>query len=860
MRAAWVLGVLAAGAGCADRPAGLGGAPQPVLGPEFGTGVAPLRIRAANTQYESAVACDDAGTCLALYDDLTALRAHRVDAASGAVLDQQPRMVASSVPGHLALDPAIAFGGGQYLAVWSRAGVSGDHDLVGLRIGADGQPLDAAPFVIAATPNAEVDADVAWAGGGFLVAWTSDLATDGTTEDARVIGARVDAAGTPGTPFELSPTTQHGALRPAIATDGSSFLVVWGELLFGSWTIRGRRFDTAGAPLGPSFGITGLLDNDRDPDVGFADGQYLVAWVDNADGVGGSGIYMRRLAPDGTGLGDPRTAVATSADAELEPVVSTDGTDFLVAYQRAHAGTLDVYGSTVSAAGAVGAPFVIAGGPEAQDEVDVAAAAGKHLAVFVDYSPYTVRDVVGARITAAGVVEDPAGIAIATSISSEVAWTAAAAPGASLVVWTRYDGVSRAYAQRVDPTGAVLDAIPIALPGPEKDAIAIAWASSVWLVVFRERGFSPKRVFGVRIAADGAVLDPTPFEISPSLSNELPVVASDGTSFLVFLESGGTTRTRRVFADGTLAPLSAPLPIGTTQQRALAWNGTHYLLLTGYDQLEARRLAADGTLLDGTARIVGALPSLAFPSREADVASDGTDWLVVFSPMATGAELHVRRMHDDGTMDPPRVVASGPGLRHLPYIAFDGARYAIAYDAYDAGTMLSSRHYQWLAPDGTPYPGAEGDLATDTLFAGIRALSGAGNGTVLATYDRPQPAGHTTAHGRYVSCDACVLPIDAGVDAPPIDAGLDAPPIDAGLDARPIDAPGLDARPIDAPGLDATAPADGAPDAATPAAAPGGCGCDVPGARTDAAPALLVLALVARPRRRRVPARGARCP
>lgn len=861
MRATWVLGVLVLGAACADRaPPSMGGAPQAVLGPEFGTGVAPLRIRAEGTQYESAVACDPAGTCLALYDDVAALRAHRVDAASGAVLDQAPLTVALGVTGHDALDPAIAFGGGQYLAVWSRAGAGGDHDLVGLRIGADGQPVDAAPFVIAATASAELDADVAWAGDGFLVTWTRDLITDGTTDDARVFAARVDATGAPAAAIDVSPAAPRGARRPAVATDGASFLVVWSELQLGDWHIRGRRFDIAGQPLAASFGITGSFDDDRDPDAGFADGAYLVAWVDGADGVGGSGIYMRRVAPDGTLLGDARTPVATSADAERDVVVSTDGVGALIAYQRVHAGTLDVYGNTVSAAGAVSAPFAIAAGPSEQDEIDVAAAAGKHLAVFVDVSAYTARDVVAARVTSNGVVEDPAGIAVATSISPEAAWATAAAPAAALVVWARYDGRNRAYAQRVDPAGVVLDATPIALPGPELDAVDVAWAGAVWLVVFRESGFSPKRVFGVRIAADGTILDPTPFEISPSLSNAPPVVASDGTSFLVLLETAAGTYTRRVFADGALAPLSAPLPISTTQQRALAWNGAHYLLLTGYAELEARRLAADGTLLDPTARIVGPLPDLAFPTRNCDVASDGVDWMVLFSPVPTGAELQVRRMHDDGTMEPPVVVTTGAGFRHQPHIAFDGARYAIAYDAYDAGSGLSDRYYQWLAPNGVPYPGAAGTLATDPLYAGIRGLSGAGTGAVLATYERPQPAGHTTAHGRYLSCDACVLPLDAGIDAPlaaAIDAAIDAP-IDAPLDAPPLDA----TAPGDGPLLDADRPRDGGPDAAPPPAAPpGGCGCGASPAHGVWAPTLLLLAMVARRRRRpRSPATGARCP
>lgn len=855
MRVALVVGMVAATVACTDRPEPeVGSVASAALGPEFSTGGAATRIRDKGFQDESAIACADDGTCLVTYIDGSVVYGHRLDAASGAVLDLDGRAIATGVTRHANLNPTLAFGGGQYLAVWTRMDTGGNLDLVGIRLDAAGVPIDAAPFVIAATPAAELDADVTWGSGQFVVVWTRDLLSDGSTMDARSWGARIGATGAPSAPFELSPTTAYGALRPSVASDGTSFLATWSELVTdGTWDIRGRRFDAAGQAIGASFGVAvGDLNNDRDPDVAFAGSEYLVAWVDDPSGGTFKNVYVRRLAADGTAVGAARTPIATTSDPELEPVIATDGTSFLVAYQRDRTSvTRDVYGATVSAAGVAGTPFPIAAYADNQFEVDVAAGGGKYLVAFVDDHALSSYDVVAARVTSAGVVEDPSGVAIATSLHSEWSPLGCAGDTTSLFLWTedRTDGVVRAYASRVDAAGQLLDA-PIRLPSTgwlDYDT-QCAWGSGMWFVVYREN-LGLERVFGFRIAADGTVLDPTPIQLLNGSHADQPAVASDGTDFLVYLPTNGASWTRRVSASGVMSNLVAigGSRLGPSQ---LSWNGSRYLLLTRYDMLEARLLEPSGAAATG-ALPIGPVPDTSFAVPYAEVASDGTDWLVFFQPVPTGAEIRARRIHGNGTMDPTIVIEAGPGmLRHDLHIAYDGQHYALAFNSYDQTAMAWSRRYLWTTRAGTPYAGAV--LTEPSAYDALQSLNSHGNGSVLVAYNRARVGGASSAvHGRAITCDACVAPtVDAGVvDAGVIDAAVDAGVIDAMVaDAMTVDA-ATDAMAVDASGAMIDAPSS--PDAGVEPDEPRdeGCGCHT--ARPDPALALVGLFIVVSLRRRR---------
>ena len=85
------------------------------------------------------------------------------------------------------------------------------------------------------------------------------------------------------------------------------FVVVWEaerQLPDGSidWDVYGRRYDSAGQPLGGEFVINTDRTNDQaDPAVAMdAAGNFVIAWEsDSQDKRGSKGVYAQRYDPTG---------------------------------------------------------------------------------------------------------------------------------------------------------------------------------------------------------------------------------------------------------------------------------------------------------------------------------------------------------------------------------------------------------------------------------------------------------------------------------------------------------------------------------------------------------------------------------
>ena len=106
--------------------------------------------------------------------------------------------------------------------------------------------LDPAGIAISSKSDSSMPA-VAYVSGQYLVVWT-EVQSNG---DSNIVGARVDAAGKvldPGGIDICSAPEQQSA--PAVAFDGTSYLVVWQDHRPGSFfDIYGKRVSTTGALL-----------------------------------------------------------------------------------------------------------------------------------------------------------------------------------------------------------------------------------------------------------------------------------------------------------------------------------------------------------------------------------------------------------------------------------------------------------------------------------------------------------------------------------------------------------------------------------------------------------------------------------
>jgi hypothetical protein len=316
-----------------------------------GTGI-PITT-ASGVQYQPAVAFDGS-SYLVSWTDFTADGTHifgaRVSRA-GRVLDPAGLQISPAIGAQF--DSAVAFAGGKFFVVWQDHR-SGSAEIFGARVSRRGSVLDDAGIRI--SPTGGNQPAVASDGGNYLVVWTQVAA------DTRVLGARVSHAGKvvdpTGLPISTGPTFQSG---PAVAFDGRTFLVVWNDFRSGSNLndIFGARLSRSGTVLDPTgIPISTAAGDQRRPAVAFDGSTFLVVWEDRRPQVGqGAGIVGTRVSAGGIVQQPTGFPIADAPfDDQFDPLApataatTRDGTG--VVYQRfapqAPYGAVRVFLRTVS--------------------------------------------------------------------------------------------------------------------------------------------------------------------------------------------------------------------------------------------------------------------------------------------------------------------------------------------------------------------------------------------------------------------------------------------------------------------------------------------------------------------------------
>ena len=220
-----------------------------------------------------------------------------------------------------------------FVVVWQSVGSNGtDSDASSIQarlFEADGAPVADQFQVNTYTPSTQwAPAAASWDDGRFVVVWSE--------YDSEVRGRLFEAGATSATDFIVE--SGVGAYVGAdVAANDSSFLVVWPSVNDGSsFGIAGRRFDTAGAPVGASFVINSYTTSFQTaPKIATApDQSFVVVWESRFGGPGDEyGIVMRRLDSLGTPLGTDVQVNSYTTDSQYGPAldVADDGT-FVVAW------------------------------------------------------------------------------------------------------------------------------------------------------------------------------------------------------------------------------------------------------------------------------------------------------------------------------------------------------------------------------------------------------------------------------------------------------------------------------------------------------------------------------------------------
>jgi YD repeat-containing protein len=293
----------------------------------------------------------------------------RVD-KTGAVLDPTGIPISAVTGGQTF--PAVAWGGSAFLVTWTdrRSGVD---DIYGARVSGLGTLLDLTGIPISTAPNGQTASTVTWDGAGYLVAWQD--ARPVTTTD--IYATRVTTAGSVQDPGGVVVTTAAGNQSgPAAAGYGSGSFVVWKDRRNGVDEIFGARVSSTDVTLDPlGVFIAGGPAAKGLPALAFNGTNFLVVW-DEAVAGNGRDVFGLRVSTGAVVIDAFEIPVSDEPGDQDFPAVAAT-TDFFVVWRdRRSLSDYDVYGARVTAAGVpkdfTGIPIAATG----REERDAAVAAG----------------------------------------------------------------------------------------------------------------------------------------------------------------------------------------------------------------------------------------------------------------------------------------------------------------------------------------------------------------------------------------------------------------------------------------------------------------------------------------------------
>lgn len=386
------------------------------------------------------------------------------------------------------------------------------------------------PATLDPTVSAEVDIDAPVSGGTGANARAPAVAFDGTnflvvwadqrlSRDDDIFAARVSASGqilsTTGLTINAGPGRQA---NPAVAFAGNQFVVVWEDFKVTGGTeadIAGARVSTAGVvtQLGR---IASSAQNELTPSIAGNGNNALVAWANGSD--------IRASSFNGTSFGG---AISITADAIVQSapaVAARPGGNYLIAYSEGTTATADLKGAFVTLAGQrSGGAFVISAG--AGRQFDPAAAFDGTNYVVAWTNNNAGINLFGARVSQAGAVLDTrtegtvmnvGGVSISSVPNSNQELSSlACVTGACFVAWQESRNQATTsfdiYGQRLSTSGALTNVgaeVLVSTANRPQFTPAVTAAGSDFFAVWTdERDAALDSVFGARITSGGAVTD-----------------------------------------------------------------------------------------------------------------------------------------------------------------------------------------------------------------------------------------------------------------------------------------------------------------------------------------------------------------
>lgn len=473
-----------------------------------------------NDQALPQVASDGTNYFVVWFDDREAVEDYRIYGArvrpDGTVLDPQ----GIRLSGYLSLYPAVAFDGTNYLVTWLDYRSGWQADIYATRVSTGGVVLDSAGIPVSAEPEYDqVLPAVVFGGGRYLVVW-SDYRNEQAPD---IYGARVNTSGQVLDPdgvlvsWGIVSPTQYA---PVAAFDGNNYLVVWedyrngydGDIYGARVTPQGQILDPDGIPIATGW------QYQYTPAVAFDGTNYFVTWVDERNGY--QDIYGARVTPAGEVLDPDGIPVVVSEYYKSNPQVGFNGDNYLIVYELHDwiEDKHDIYGTWMTPDGNVLGTLTIAGFTGRQIYPAVTSGSDTLLVVWQDERDTSGgADIYGARITPDGEVLDPDGIPVCTAEDYQVVPDVVSGNGDYFVAWTDSRGGGYdVYAARVSTDGEVLDPEGIAISTANYEQLypRVECQNSLWVVVWGDyRDQEDCDIYGARVNFTGQVLDPQGIEL-----------------------------------------------------------------------------------------------------------------------------------------------------------------------------------------------------------------------------------------------------------------------------------------------------------------------------------------------------------
>lgn len=433
---------------------------------------------------------------------------------------------------------------------------------------------------------------------------------------------------------------------PAVASDGTNFLVVWRDTRSPLGGLYATRVDFRGIPLDE----TGIrIGGDGEPEVVWTGSSYLITWMETTFPPQGGGahysIRVARVSSAGVLIEAPRT-IREDAVGYIRNVAS-NGSRVVIAY------SIDITSTTPRVA------------------LTILDRDGRTIAVDVAV-PSPPANNYGATVTSNG--------------------------SDFLVVWTSITGAANTLAAaHVDPSGNVVGTTTLARALPPADGALVASDGTDFLVFTRLTAPAGEELQVIRVDANLHIIHDAQSVGAPTgVTVEQPrVVFNNSTYFLVWTDPA-TQTIRALHLDRDGKALDQPTAIATWQSRGLvaypnvASNGG--VLLVWNDSRFSVPDSADINY-DVMGRLVDQTILIANPERLLSISAPRQ----IDPSIAAGAGVTMTVWAEESGVYASRVTPTGPldghGIQlaysgYAPEVVFDGTNFLVAF-VLRTGTLYS---------------------------------------------------------------------------------------------------------------------------------------------------------------------------